>query len=50
MDKEFEQDRSSHDSGTRKGEELGGSEPGRHRVLAILTISRQAARPETPRA
>jgi hypothetical protein len=26
---EFDQDRASHDAGTRKGEELGGDEPGR---------------------
>lgn len=30
MGNEFDQDSTSHDGGTRKGEELGGSEAGRH--------------------
>lgn len=30
MDSEFDQDDASHDAGTRKGEEMGGNEAGRH--------------------
>ncbi|MCU1266441.1 MAG: hypothetical protein JWM21_2759 [Acidobacteria bacterium] len=30
MDNEFDQDNAAHSAGTRKGEELGGNEAGRH--------------------